>query len=87
VTELLNYISAWLTFLTAVFALCLFFFELVSKKRLVSYASDIKKSWLTRALNKKKSFFVTARYFLPAARQIEKRWFYPWEEKNGLLLP
>jgi len=33
VTEILNYISAWLTFLAAVFALCVFFFDLASKKK------------------------------------------------------
>jgi len=68
VTEILNYISAWLTLLAAVFALCVFCFDLASKKNLFSRAGNIKKSWLPRALNKKKSFFDTARYFFKAAR-------------------
>jgi len=68
VTEILNYISAWLGLLTAVLMLNVFLFERASKKNADSLGLHIKKSLFPRAGNKKKSFFDTARLFLPAAR-------------------
>jgi hypothetical protein len=68
VTEILNYISAWLTFLAAVFTLCVFFFGLASKKNPLQPGLNIKDSWFNRAVNKKKSFLVHARLFLLPAR-------------------
>jgi len=56
VTEILNYISAWVTLLAAVLALCVFLFERASKKNTDSSGLHIKKSWFCRAANKKKAF-------------------------------
>ena len=55
-TEILNYISAWVTLLAATLALCVFFFEHASKKNAVSPGLQIKKSWLPGTLNKKINF-------------------------------
>jgi len=44
VTETLNYISAWVTLLASIFAMCVFFFDLASKKNLFQPGLQIKKS-------------------------------------------
>jgi hypothetical protein len=57
VNEILNYISAWVTLLASVLALCVFLFDLVSKKNLFSTprgsARQIKKGWFSPGEEKK----------------------------------
>jgi hypothetical protein len=63
VTEILNYISAWVTLLAAVLGLCVFLFDRASKKNLFLAArlrAENKKNQFLRAINKKKSFYSRA---------------------------
>jgi uncharacterized membrane protein YkvI len=56
VTEILNYISAWVTLLAVVLGLCVFLFERASKKNPFRSTWNQKKNWLASALNKKDFF-------------------------------
>ena len=69
VTEILNYISAWVTLLAAMLGLCMFLFDRASKK-----------NQPLRAINKKKSF-LAARL---SARDIKKSLsLFHLEQKGG----